>query len=144
MIPWLWFWAPQVHFPWSGAVSQHIDPTTTWFSDHIAPQAGNPAIEAQAFAVASYGKQLGLLTELLIGVAEEQRALSPQATRALDRLKAIQAEIEAIKAREYDATADRLAAEVQALRARSGRAFERLAAAVAPASKPSARPRLRS
>ena len=30
MFPWLWLWAPQLHFPWSGDVAQDIEPTTTW------------------------------------------------------------------------------------------------------------------
>lgn len=66
MYPWLWFWAPQVHFPWSGAVSQNIEPNTTWFSSLIKPGAGNAQIERRAFEVASYGRQFGLITEVLL------------------------------------------------------------------------------
>ena len=67
MHPWLWFWAPQIHFPWSGSLAQNIAPNTSWFSDLIQPGAGNARIEAQAFATASYGKQLGLITDVLLG-----------------------------------------------------------------------------
>jgi hypothetical protein len=98
MVPWLWVWAPQVHYPWSGAVAQHIEPKTTWFVDHVAPSAGNAAIEEQAVAVASYGRQLGLLTEVVIGLTERVAPNTPEAAEALARLREIRARIEAIKA----------------------------------------------
>ena len=51
MYPWLWFWAPQLHFPFSGDVKQSIDPDTHWFFGAIHPAAGNSRIEEKAFAV---------------------------------------------------------------------------------------------
>jgi len=132
MFPWLWFWAPQVHFPWSGAVSQDIRPHTTWFSDLIPPGSGNARIEQQAFAVASYGRQLGLITELLIELAERGGPLSPEAQKSLERLCEIRAEIDVIKATEYGATAARLADEVRAVQARGGAEFEQLARRLRP------------
>jgi hypothetical protein len=59
MYPWLWIWAPQLHFPWSGGVAQRIEPNANWFFDSISGQPGNAKIEKKAFGVASYGKQLG-------------------------------------------------------------------------------------
>jgi len=126
MYPWLWFWSPQLHFPWSGSVSQNIEPNTTWFSDLIKPGAGNASIEEQAFSVASYGKQLGLLTEVLIEIAERSKGLSPEASKSLDSLREIKASIDAIKKVEYEATVSRLAAEVQAMRSRGGAEYESL------------------
>ena len=78
MFPWLWYWAPQVHFPWSGRVAQQIAPDTHWFFGGIRPGAGDARIEEQAFGVASYGKQLGLITEVLLALAQE----SPRASIA--------------------------------------------------------------
>ena len=69
MFPWLWHWAPQVHLPWSGDVAQRIAPATHWFFQGIQPGAGHPRIEEEAFDVASYGKQLGLITELLLDLS---------------------------------------------------------------------------
>lgn len=132
MNPWLWFWAPQIHFPWSGPVSQQIEPNTTWFSDLIEPGAGNAEIEKQAFAIASYGKQLGLITEVLISVAEQARELSPQASGSLERLREIKASIERVKHAEYDASAERLAAEVLAMRSRGGEEYARLSQRLLP------------
>jgi hypothetical protein len=126
MYPWLWFWAPQVHFPWSGAVSQQIEPHTSWFSDLIEAGAGNAEIERQAFAVASYGKQIGLLTEVLIGVAEGTKALSPEAAASLARLREIKSAIDSLKRSEYESAAARLAAEVEAVRQRGGDEYARL------------------
>jgi len=139
MYPWLWFWAPQVHYPWSGALSQNIHPNTAWFSDLINPEAGNARIEQQAFSVASYGKQLGLITEVLIGVAEQAQPLSPESAESLARLREIKAAIDAIKESEYGDAAVRLAADVRSIRERGGDAYERLSRALLPLlSKPEA------
>lgn len=69
MYPWLWLWAPRFQFPWSGDVAQDIEPSTSWFFGSIKPEAGNAKIEERAFAIASYGKQLGLITEVLMDLA---------------------------------------------------------------------------
>jgi hypothetical protein len=132
MYPWLWFWAPQIHYPWSGALSQNIHPNTSWFSDLIRPGAGNAGIERQAFSVASYGKQLGLITEVLIGVVEQIKSLSPEAAASLARLREIKASIDAIKDSEYGDAAMRLAADVRTIRARGGVEYERLSQALLP------------
>ena len=132
MYPWLWFWAPQLHFPWSGSVSQKIEPNTTWFSDLIKPGAGNARIEEQAFSIASYGKQLGLLTDVLIEIAEQSKGLSPEASKALDSLRQIKTSIEAIKGVEYEASVLRLAAEVQSIRSRGGEEYKNLARRLLP------------
>lgn len=115
MFPWLWLWAPQYHFPWSGSVAQRIEPNTNWFFDAIDAPAGNGRIEKKAFEVASYGKQLGLITDLLIDVAQKCPALSADAADSLARLAQIRDEIEQVKQR--DAAA--LVAEFE-------HAFERL------------------
>ncbi len=132
MYPWLWFWAPQVHYPWSGALSQNIHPNTSWFSDLIKPGAGNAGIEQQAFSVATYGKQLGLITEVLIGVVEQTKSLSPEAAESLARLREIKTSIDAIKNSEYDDVATRLAADVRSIRSRGGAEYERLTQALLP------------
>ena len=73
MFPWILFWAPQLYFPWSGSVIQDIDPETTWFPATLTARAGNGRIEKRALNdVASYGRQLGLITEVLIEIAGKQ------------------------------------------------------------------------
>lgn len=92
MFPWFWFhWAPQLHFPLSGAVTQDI-------ISGIRPAAGDAGIERAVFDVASYGRQLGWLTEVLLGEqsdATPERVARGQAS--LRRLQALDAEIAVIK-----------------------------------------------
>lgn len=104
MFPWLWFWAPQLHLPWSGNVEQRIDPKTDWLFGAIAPHAGNGNIEQRVFEdVAAYGKQLGVITEVLMDVAENNQPLSARAQAALAELRKIRHQIEQIKHEESSA-----------------------------------------
>lgn len=119
MFPWLWFFAPQIHFPWSGAVAQQIAPDKHWFFGGIRPGAGDARIEEQAFGVASYGKQLGLITEVLLALAQESPKASAQAKASIAKLQKIQAEIERLKTAEYERVAESLAEQVTAI-GRSG------------------------
>ena len=79
MYPWIWLWAPQIYFPWSGSVAQKIEPSTSWFFDAIDPSAGDGRIERRACEIASYGRQLGLITEVLLDSTKEHGALSRSA-----------------------------------------------------------------
>ncbi|MCS7100176.1 MAG: hypothetical protein NZL99_00615 [Burkholderiaceae bacterium] len=126
MFPWLWVWAPQLHFPLSGSVAQRIEPNTNWFFDAIAPTAGNGRIERKAFEVASYGRQLGLITEVLIDLAEQVAPRSAQAGESLARLRSIQADIERIKAEDVEVLAREIEERLGQLR-RHRAAFARLA-----------------
>lgn len=132
MFPWLWFWAPQFHLPWSGNVAQRVEPNTHWFFQGIQPGAGNARIEEKAFGVASYGKQLGLITEVLIAQAEQQGSASPQAAESLAKLKAIAREIEAIKDGEYEQTAIDLEAQLQSLQRQGGARYAQLSERLRP------------
>ena len=128
MFPWLWFWAPQIHFPWSGSVAQQIDPDIGWFFGAIRPGAGDAAVEREAFEVASYGKQLGLISEALLGLSGRSPVTAEQAALALDRLEEIRKKIESLKdEKAVTSTVDSLSAQLEALRLRQPAAFERLA-----------------
>lgn len=126
MYPWFWLWAPQVHFPWSGDVAQRIEPITHLFFQGIKPDAGNARIEEKAFSVATYGKQLGLITEILIELAEQGDVKSAQADVSLAKLKSIAAEIEKVKNAEYVLAASDIEAEVRALQRKGGPAYAQL------------------
>lgn len=97
MFPWLFLWAPQLQLPFSGDVAQRIEPRTQWFFDGIDSASGDPVIERKAFEVASYGRQLGLITELLQDLAVQTPPRTAAGRKARERLLAIQAEIERIK-----------------------------------------------
>ena len=79
--------------PWSGDVAQRI--TAPWFSPSLTVNyAGDPAVEDRVVTeVASYGKQLGWLTEIVIASANGQ----PLPTETLARLEKAAREIDAIK-----------------------------------------------
>jgi hypothetical protein len=79
--------------PLSGDVNQRI--TAPWFSPSLTVNyAGDPAIEDRVVTeVASYGKQLGWLTEIAIAMANKKPL--PEAT--LHRLEQAAEKIEAIK-----------------------------------------------
>ena len=97
MNPWFLFWAPQLTLPFGGSVAQRIEPSTNWFFDQIAPGAGDASIERKAFDVASYGRQLGLITELLMDLAAQQPPATPAGQKAHKRLREIQGRIERLK-----------------------------------------------
>ena len=99
MLPWFWLWAPQVHWPFSGDVAQDIAPDTRWFFNAIPPEAGVGRLEQKIFETHSYGRQLGVLTAVLLDLAE--RTAAPQDAQAQQRLEALKAmceEIEQVKA----------------------------------------------
>jgi hypothetical protein len=120
MFPWFWLWAPQVHLPWSGSVSQHIAPDTDWFFAGIPAQAGDARVEQQAFGVASYGRQLGLITEVLLALAQEAPPSDAKARESVARLQAIRDQIEQLKHAEVERWADALADELRAVQRRGG------------------------
>jgi hypothetical protein len=130
MIPWLWLWAPQYHYPWSGSVAQKIEPTT--FFDSINAAAGDKRVEKRAFDVASYGRQLGLLTELLLEVAEKQKSLSPEARTAFERIQGIRDQIALIKNEEAATLARDIAAQVDRLKRLDQVEWQRLLATLSP------------
>jgi hypothetical protein len=132
MAPWFWCWAPHYHFPFSGSVAQEIEPNTTWFADLIHPGSGNARVERRAFDKASYGTQLEWITEMLLDAARDHPPTSPKAQQAQACLTQLKAEIAQIKAAEHEAAAERLAAHVQALRARGGPAYAAFVARVGP------------
>ena len=139
MFPWLWLWSPQVHLPWSGDVAQRIAPATHWFFQGIQPGAGHARIEEEAFDVASYGKQLGLITELLLDVSRRSSgAPSAEAAKAQRKLQDIARRIEAIKAQEYAREAEDLEEQLRAAQRRGGAEFEQLAARLRPLLEPPA------
>ena len=92
MLPWL---QSNFNFPLSGDVKQAIDPD--WFFYTIEAEVGDREIEKEVFLkVASYGRQLGVITETLLSIADELK-LSSENIEALSRLKQLQTEIDAIK-----------------------------------------------
>lgn len=90
MFPWMNPWLNAFNVPWN---NQDISPVTTWFSPELEFNfAGSKAIESQVVAeVASYGKQLGILSEAVIDLAEGKKG------KALEDLNNLAAEVDRIK-----------------------------------------------
>jgi hypothetical protein len=135
MFPWLWLWAPQLHLPLSGDVAQRIDPVTHLFFRGIAPSAGDATIEEQAFGVASYGKQLGLITDVLLDLARRAGTESPEAADSLAKLEDVAARIEALKTttrEQVGGDLDDIEARVRDVRRQGGAGFTALQARLRP------------
>ena len=105
MFPWLWFWAPRFDFPLSGNVTQDI--ATDWFFAGIKPRAGDGEVEQKIFNRYSYGKQLGVIAEVLLSIAEKGYINQQQADKALQQLKDIHNEATALKNEELSTLRDR-------------------------------------
>jgi len=135
MFPWLWFWSPHLQYPFSGNVEQDYKPFTNWgFFRSIRPDAGDGQIEQKIFDVASYGRQLGLITEVIMNHVKEaaptlwgklvelenlekskreeklkelKRSEQGKPLASLARLKIIQMDIEEIKKLDLEAKIDK-------------------------------------
>ena len=134
MYPWNWMWSPQFHFPLSGSLVQDISPDTSWFFGAIRPEAGVGRLEQQIFESASYGKQLGLILDVLLPLVGEGALDSPQAKKSVAELKQLYRKIEKIKTdnREHQESAavsllDKIAASDPAMLKRILHRFEAVA-----------------
>lgn len=149
MFPWLWFWAPHLQYPLSGSVEQDYKPFTNWgFFGAIKPEAGDGQIEQKIFDVASYGRQLGLITEVIMKLVKETEAAPAPWKKELEeleklkrlerlerlkelkssdpenplaslvRLKIIQMDIEEIKNQDFEAKIDDIETVVKKIQSR--------------------------
>ena len=92
MLPWL---QSNFNFPFSGDVNQKIEPD--WFFGAIDSEVGDSEIEKEVFLkVALYGKQIGMLTEVLLSMADNLK-ISRENIKTLSKLKELQVKVEAIK-----------------------------------------------
>ena len=125
MYPWLWFWAPHFHFPF-GNFAQDIEPKTDWFFGAIKPEAGNADVEKKIFDVVSYGKQLGLITEILLSQGKDHTIAEKKAADSRAELKALYLKIEQVKKESEAQSAATIIALLDKLRARDPEQFERV------------------
>lgn len=130
MYPWTWFWAPRIQFPFSGALSQNVDPNTSWFFDSIEPPAGIGDLEKKIFDLSSYGTQLGLITDVLLALpgADAASLTSDAAKKSLARLKQINETIGTIKRAHAQQTSDAAISLLEKLRETNRPEFDRVMA----------------
>lgn len=97
MFPWLWMWAPQIHFPLSGDVEQDIAPSLDWFFSGINLQAGIGSIEKGVFEKYSYGKQLGMILDVLVPSIDQSALKTKEAKQSFTDLKTLHKDIKKVK-----------------------------------------------
>lgn len=97
MFPWYWMWLPQIHFPLSGSVLQDNGPDISTFFGAIRPEAGIGSIEKEVFEVASYGRQLGLILDVLLPLAGAAVPDPQKAGKSLEDLQKVYKRIEEVK-----------------------------------------------
>lgn len=88
---------PVVHWPLSGSVAQDIHPG-------LLAKAGDDDTELRVLReVASYGRQIGVLSDLLLALASgaNAKALGPDGARALEQLQRIVEDVNRIKQEQH-------------------------------------------
>jgi hypothetical protein len=110
MFPFYRYFSPHFRFPFSGDVNQQISPETDWFFGAIDPKVGDGEIEKEVFLrIASYGKQLGKITSVLLRLIEELQKNKPSVLKDLPELadlKELHEKIERIKEENKDRNRD--------------------------------------
>ncbi len=124
MFPWLWLWSPRFELPLSGNISQDISPE--WFFKAINPEAGDGEVEKKIFDSASYGKQLGLITEVLLSLVDGGVVESAQAKKSLETLKSVYTDIESIKRQHTSDCADTAIELLKNIKAANTAEFDRV------------------
>jgi len=114
------FW--MFRLPLSGDVNQRI--TAPWFSPALTVNyAGDPVIEDRVVTeVASYGRQIGWLTEIALALAKQQ----PPPEDTLQRLEQASNDIDAIKNDVHRSSFDAANAALDRLERDDPAAYKRL------------------
>lgn len=120
MNPWLFPWLGFLNGPLSGDVIQDL--TTSWLSPQFEFNfAGNHRIEAEVVAdVASYGKQLGILSEAVLELAQGKKG------EGIKRLESVVADIEKVKKRHNEKLDQKIKAQLDQLKRHDPKALEYL------------------
>jgi hypothetical protein len=108
--------------PLSGDVNQRI--TAPWFSPSLTVNyAGDPVVEDRVVTeVASYGRQIGWLTEIAIALAKNQ----PPPEETLRRLEKASSDIEAIKKDVHRSALDTASAALDRLERDDPKSYKKL------------------
>ncbi|WP_181707597.1 hypothetical protein [Chthonobacter rhizosphaerae] len=118
-------WPTEIKFPGADSNQQVIAPVTNWLSPTVVTYAGDREIEERIVSeVASFGKQLGILTEALLELADDRPGAG------LERLRQVANRVETVKARYHRALEDKAEEAFMALLRADPAAAERLVAAL--------------
>ena len=121
MNPWFPWWG-LFKGPLSGDVTQDIAPITSWLSPQFEFNfAGNRRIESEVVAdVASYGKQLGILSEALLELADGDSGAG------VARLRELTARIEEVKQQHAGRLEQNVESQLEQLKRQQPEALARL------------------
>ncbi len=106
----------RIQFLLSGTLSLLVEPNTDWFFNSIPPEAGNGQLEKKSVQVASYGRQFGLITEVLLPLTGADAVDRAKARNSLERLQKIYLDIEYEKAKSKTQIAESATALLEKLR----------------------------
>lgn len=111
--------------PLSGDVTQDISPVTSWLSPQFEFNfAGNKNVEKDVVSnVASYGRQLGVIANALLEIAEKT---DTQDGDAVKRLKDMKARIDKVKCRHSGNLEERIKQDLETLKEKDKEKFEAL------------------
>lgn len=117
-------WWNMLKPPFSGDLTQDISPMTNWWSPQIELNfAGNRHVETAVVRdVASYGKQLGIISDVLLQLTENDNS------KAVEQLRKVTAEIEAVKQKQLTASLSTLKSGLLTLKSDDPEGFKQLMA----------------
>ena len=122
MNPWLFPWMGTYKWPLSGDVNQDISPMTRWLSPQVEFNfAGDRQVESEVIAeVASYGKQLGILSEAILEIANDEKG------EAVKRLESLVAQINQVKEKQSRSLEQRVRGDLETLKSEDPQAFRKV------------------
>ncbi len=125
MFPWFWLHlAPRFYFPLSGNVTE--DFLTKSFFNSIKQWTGKESIEKKAFEYASYGRQIGLITEVLLSLTDSRIVNDEKSKKSLRDLETIYNKIEEIKSGQSDKNVEDATNFLRELKSSDPQQFDRV------------------
>lgn len=114
-------WLNLMNLPLSGNV-EGISPVTTWFSPNIELNyAGDKKIESEVISeVASFGRQLGILSDALHEVVDGKNG------EGIETFRTLLADVAEIKEKHKKSIAERIEGDLDQLRKQDPQALERI------------------
>src|SRR5208283_648700 len=105
----------------------------------IPPNAGIGYVEKKAFATASYGKQLGLIMEVLLPLAKSDTVKKDTSQQSLKELEKVYQDIEEVKKETRGEKREALIAQLKRLRDTDPNSFQIISEWVSSNAPPTSR-----
>lgn len=126
MLPNLCWYAPTWHYPYSN-FTQHIAPETDWFFVNVLPGKGDAKTEQKVVReVASYGRQLGVLTEVVLELTRQHDSEDLRELDGFKKLKRFHERIEDVKAERQNERREQVRRMLEEIKEQDDEGFEGL------------------